>query len=88
MSIKDYTQKSPPSASEKSLDFDIVGLSVRAVMDYDTYRYRGRYGWIYIGANGVEEALWETKRSTDEEISVSKLFKLNPVTLQYENVSP
>jgi hypothetical protein len=88
MSIKDYTQKSQQNASEKSPDFDIVGLSVRAVMDYDTYRYRGRYGWIYIGANSTAEALREAKRSTDEEISVSKLFKLNPITLQYENVSP
>ena len=88
MSINACIPKSQQSASEKSPDFDIVGLSVRAVMDYDTYRYRGRYGWIYIGANSTAEALREARRSTDEEISVSKLFKFNSVTLQYENVSP
>jgi hypothetical protein len=57
-------------------------------LDYDTYRYKGRFGWIYIGANSTAEALREAKRSTDEEISVSKLFKLNPVSSQYENVAP
>jgi hypothetical protein len=57
-------------------------------LDYDTYRYKGRFGWIYIAANSTAEALREAKRSTDEEISVSKLFKLNPVSSQYENVAP
>ena len=86
MSINAYTPKSQQSASEKSPDWIVGG--VRAAQGFETYRYKGRFGWIYIGANSTAEALREARRSTDEEISVSKLFKLNPVTLQYENVSP
>ena len=86
MPTKKYTPKSPQSASEKSPDL-IAGV-VRAAQGFDSYRYRGRFGWIYIGANSIEEALRQAKRSTDEEISVSKLFKLDPVSFQYENVSP
>jgi hypothetical protein len=52
-----------------------------------TYRYRGRYGWIYIGAVDTEEALMEAARSTDEELSVERLYVFNEQSLQYEKAS-
>ncbi len=30
-----------------------------------SYRYKGRYGWIMIGAHNDDDALWEAGRSTD-----------------------
>lgn len=39
-----------------------------------SYRYRGSFGWIGIGARNVDEALREAKRSvTRDAISVDRL---------------
>ena len=35
-----------------------------AAHGWTSYRYRGRYGWIMIGANSHDEALREAARST------------------------
>ena len=34
-----------------------------------SYRYRGRYGWIMIGATGNADALKEAQRSTHEPMA-------------------
>ena len=47
--------------------------SVRAVEGLDTYRFRGRFGYIYAGARSVEEALQEVRRSTSGTVSVENL---------------
>ena len=42
-----------------------------------TYRYRGRYGFIYIGANTDTEALSEAQRSTDDKVTPDRLERHN-----------
>lgn len=42
-----------------------------------TYRYRGRYGFIYIGASTDTEALSEAQRSTDDQVSPYRLERYN-----------
>lgn len=44
-----------------------------AVPGLESYRYRGRYGWIMIGAKSDEEALREAARSTVGEVSRGNL---------------
>lgn len=38
-----------------------------------SYRYRGRYGWIMIGAKDDTDALNEARRSTDDAVTADKL---------------
>lgn len=38
-----------------------------------SYRYRGRYGWIMIGASTDTEALSEAQRSTDDTVTPDRL---------------
>jgi hypothetical protein len=38
-----------------------------------SYRYRGRYGWIMIGARDKTDALREAGRSTDDKIDLVNL---------------
>lgn len=38
-----------------------------------SYRYRGRYGWIMIGAKDDTDALREASRSTDYPVTLDKL---------------
>jgi hypothetical protein len=42
-----------------------------------TYRYRGRYGFIYIGASTDTEALSEAKRSTNDKVTPDRLERHN-----------
>ena len=42
-----------------------------------TYRYRGRYGFIYIGASTDTEALSEAQRSTDDTVTFDRLERFN-----------
>jgi hypothetical protein len=42
-----------------------------------TYRYRGRYGFIYIGASTDTEALIEAQRSTDDTVTPDRLERFN-----------
>ena len=44
-----------------------------------SYRYRGRYGWIMIGAKDDNDALREAKRSTDGNVHPARLQKWNGV---------
>ena len=39
-----------------------------------SYRYKGRYGWIMIGAKDTQDALSEARRSTyDKQASIENL---------------
>jgi hypothetical protein len=42
-----------------------------------TYRYHGRYGFIYIGASTDTEALCEAQRSTDDTVTPDRLERFN-----------
>ena len=42
-----------------------------------SYRYKGRYGWIMIGAKDIDGALREAARSTSDPITVEKLQVLS-----------
>lgn len=46
-----------------------------AAPPFDSYRYRGRYGFIMIGARGAAEALSEARRSTDGPVTLDHLEK-------------
>ena len=48
-----------------------------------SYRYKGRYGWIMIGATDTKDALNEAKRSTSD-VSIENLQIWNKT--QYEGV--
>ena len=45
----------------------------------DSYRYRGRYGFIMIGARDTAEALTEARRSTDGPVTLDHLEKWDGV---------
>ena len=42
-----------------------------------SFRYRGRYGWIMIGAHDVLDALREAARSTGGNVSIQSLQQWN-----------
>jgi hypothetical protein len=42
-----------------------------------SYRYKGRYGWIMIGAKTDTEALSEAQRSTDDKVTPDRLERHN-----------
>jgi hypothetical protein len=44
-----------------------------AIKGLKSYRYRGRYGYIMIGASDTQDALREAARSTDSEITINNL---------------
>ena len=46
-----------------------------AAPPFDSYRYRGRYGFIMIGARDTAEALIEARRSTDGPVTPDYLEK-------------
>ena len=46
-----------------------------AAPPWDSYRYRGRYGFIMIGARDTAEALNEARRSTDAPVTLDNLEK-------------
>lgn len=55
-----------------------------AIANLISYRYRGRYGWIMIGAKDDNDALREAQRSTSDKVTMNNLqiWKGN----QYENI--
>jgi hypothetical protein len=44
-----------------------------AIQGLKSYRYKGRYGYIMIGAKDTQDALREAARSTDSEITIDNL---------------
>jgi hypothetical protein len=44
-----------------------------AIQGLKSYRYKGRYGYIMIGAKDTQDALREASRSTDSEITSDNL---------------
>lgn len=55
---------------------------------FDSYRYKGKYGWIMLAAKSTEEALKEAKRSTTGNVDVSSLQKWDKDAKEYVDVSP
>lgn len=49
-----------------------------------SYRYKGRYGWIMIGAKDDNDALREAQRSTSDKVTMENLQVWKG--LQYENL--
>jgi hypothetical protein len=50
-----------------------------------SYRYKGRYGWIMIGAKDDAEALKEAQRSTSDKVIAQNLQIWNQT--HYQGVS-
>lgn len=50
-----------------------------------SYRYKGRYGWIMIGAHNDDDALREAKRSTDN-VGIDNLQVWNEAQSSYRAV--
>ena len=46
-----------------------------AAPPFDSYRYRGRYGFIMIGARDTADALNEARQSTDGPVTLDHLEK-------------
>jgi hypothetical protein len=44
-----------------------------AANGFSSYRYKGRYGWIMIGATSISDALNEAQRSTHDKVSLTGL---------------
>lgn len=49
-----------------------------------SYRYRGRYGWVMIGAKDNDDALLQAQQSTDEAVTSDRLQLWNGA--EYEQV--
>jgi hypothetical protein len=57
-----------------------------AAEGFISYRYKGRYGWVMIGANDHLDALNEAKRSEKDKVFLSRLQVWNGT--QYEDIQP
>lgn len=44
-----------------------------AAQGLDSYRYRGRFGWIMIGATDHQDALRQAQRSTADPVTADRL---------------
>ena len=55
-----------------------------AIKGLTSYRYKGRYGFIMIGATDNADALKEAQRSTSDKVSIDNLEVWNGS--QYERV--
>ena len=55
-----------------------------AIKGLTSYRYKGRYGFIMIGATDNTKALKEAQRSTSDKVSIDNLEVWNGS--QYERV--
>jgi hypothetical protein len=56
-----------------------------AAQDLISYRYKGRYGWIMIGARNDSDALREAGRSTDR-VSIDNLQIWDKAQSRYKEV--
>lgn len=56
-----------------------------AISSLTSYRYKGRYGWIMIGAKDDADALNEAQRSTSDKVTAENLQIWNKT--QYQGVS-
>jgi hypothetical protein len=48
-----------------------------------SYRFKGTFGWVMIGATSHKDALSEAKRSTDAPITMSRLQVWSDKKQQY-----
>ena len=58
-----------------------------AMPGFISYRYKGPYGWIMIGAHDTEGALREVARSTDAKIEPANLQIWEYEKKQYVNIN-
>ena len=56
-----------------------------AISSLISYRYKGRYGWIMIGAKDNADALKEAQRSTSDKVTAENLQIWNQT--QYQGVT-
>jgi len=56
-----------------------------AISSLTSYRYKGRYGWIMIGAKDNADALKEAQRSTSDKVTAENLQIWNQT--QYQGVT-
>jgi hypothetical protein len=47
-----------------------------------SYRYRGRYGWIMLGAKNDKDALIQAQRHTADPVTADRLEKWNGTQYQ------
>lgn len=50
-----------------------------------SYRYRGRYGWIMLGAKNDKDALIQAQRHTSEPVTADRLERWNGTEYKGEN---
>ena len=53
---------------------------------FESYRYKARFGWVMIGAVGVEDALSEASRSINGQATIDNLQIYSEDTCQYETI--
>jgi len=65
----------PPTTTSRPSYSDPQDLTNRPLASHGltSYRYRGHYGWVMIGARNDEEALREAQRSVHEATTIDKL---------------
>ena len=56
-----------------------------AITGLDSYRCKGRYGWIMIGALNTNDAMNEARRSSSD-VSIEGLQKWSKIHNQYEAI--
>jgi hypothetical protein len=52
------------------IDFTDLPMAAHGLL---SYRYKGRYGWIMIGASDYLKALKEAQRSTADPVTLDRL---------------
>lgn len=67
------------------MPFDVRIDPMLAAQGFQQYRYRGRYGFVFIAARDTAEALREAMRSITGPADVSRLERL--VSTGYEPVA-
>lgn len=74
---KDFQELHNPSANNFGKPMPgAEDIKPRADKGYKTYRYKGRYGYVTIGANNKTEALKEAERSIDGKADAANLEEL------------
>lgn len=53
-----------------------------AAAPFKSYRYRGRYGWVMIGAHDDADALQQAARAAFEPVMLDKLQRWNGIAYE------
>tara|TARA_R110002012_G_scaffold262505_1_gene444809 strand:+ start:6077 stop:13843 length:7767 start_codon:yes stop_codon:yes gene_type:complete len=86
MASRHFDVSKNPDGSRTYTRKDLVQQPQEAVTDkpmaaegFDSYRYKGRYGWVMIGAKSEQEALSEAGRTVTGDVSPENLQKWDGV---------